>query len=141
MIHRNAKTFTFFFVILVQNVISSIAFVPTQKSNLSNLSSPTRSSEAKSLPRSTPLSERRWNFNEGRGPWGFKKNAEIWNGRAAQMGFTILLLQELITGKGVIAALNDGDMLSYVLLGVGGVTVLGLTAFLAAKGKDNSISY
>lgn len=31
------------------------------------------------------LSERRWNFNEGQEPWGMKKNAEIWNGRVAQV--------------------------------------------------------
>jgi len=115
--------------------------VSSRKPNLSKPSILARSSEGQSLPSSTTLLERRWNFNEGRGPWGFKKNAEVWNGRVAQMGFTILLLQELITGKGVIAALNDGDVLSYVLVGVGGVSVLGLTAFLAAKGKDNSISY
>ena len=31
------------------------------------------------------LAERRWNFNEGQSPWGLKKNAEIWNGRVAQV--------------------------------------------------------
>ena len=35
---------------------------------------------------STLLFERRWNFNEGQGPFGLKKNAEIWNGRVAQVG-------------------------------------------------------
>lgn len=34
---------------------------------------------------STQLFERQWNFNEGRSPWGLKKNAEIWNGRVAQV--------------------------------------------------------
>ena len=33
----------------------------------------------------TMLNERQWNFNEGQGPWGVKKNAEIWNGRVAQV--------------------------------------------------------
>lgn len=33
------------------------------------------------------LQERRWNFNEGQSPWGMKKNAEIWNGRFAQVRF------------------------------------------------------
>jgi hypothetical protein len=140
MIHRSTQTLVVAFLVLANNIISSGAFVPTSKSNLSKKLS-VRLSEAQTLPSSTTLLERRWNFNEGRGPWGLKKNAEIWNGRMAQMGFTILLLQELITGKGVIAALNDGDILSYVLLGVGGVTLLGLTAFLALKGKDDSISY
>ena len=31
------------------------------------------------------LSERRWNFNDGQAPWGLKKNAELWNGRVAQV--------------------------------------------------------
>jgi hypothetical protein len=34
----------------------------------------------------TSLFERRWNFNEGQGPFGLKKNAEVWNGRVAQVG-------------------------------------------------------
>lgn len=33
----------------------------------------------------TALAERRWNFNDGQGPFGLKKNAEIWNGRVAQV--------------------------------------------------------
>jgi hypothetical protein len=34
---------------------------------------------------STVLHERQWNFNEGQGPFGLKKNAETWNGRVAQV--------------------------------------------------------
>ena len=34
----------------------------------------------------TTLNERQWNFNEGQGPFGLKKNAETWNGRVAQVG-------------------------------------------------------
>ena len=33
----------------------------------------------------TALHERQWNFNEGQGPFGLKKNAETWNGRVAQV--------------------------------------------------------
>jgi hypothetical protein len=44
----------------------------------------TRTNKVASVPR-TQLAERRWNFNEGRSPWGLKKNAEIWNGRVAQV--------------------------------------------------------
>lgn len=40
----------------------------------------------------TALSERRWNFNEGQSPWGLKKNAEIWNGRMAQVCPFLLFL-------------------------------------------------
>ena len=38
----------------------------------------------------------------GRAPYGFSNFAEVINGRAAMMGFVILFLQELITGKGVL---------------------------------------
>jgi hypothetical protein len=38
----------------------------------------------------TVLSERRWNFNEGQSPWGLKKNAEIWNGRLAQVRIVVV---------------------------------------------------
>lgn len=139
MTYLTMKKFAVAFLFLVHNILSCGAFVTLSKPSVSKVSS--RFKEAQTLTTSTTLLERKWNFNEGRGPWGFKKNAEIWNGRMAQMGFTILLLQELITGKGVIAALNDGDILSYALIGIGGITVLGLTAFLALKGKDKSISY
>ena len=40
--------------------------------------------------RSVQLQERRWNFNDGHSPWGLKINAEIWNGRVAQVGFGVL---------------------------------------------------
>lgn len=90
---------------------------------------------------STALCERRWNFNEGRGPWGMKKNAEIWNGRVAQMAFTLTLLQELITGKGVIQGLQEGDPVNLAFLGVAVASTLGLTAFLAIKGRENDIVY
>jgi len=39
---------------------------------------------------------------KGRVPYGFSEAAEKFNGRAAMMGFTILFLQELIVGKGVL---------------------------------------
>jgi hypothetical protein len=39
---------------------------------------------------------------KGRVPWGFCDAAEKLNGRAAMMGFTILFLQELVVGKGVL---------------------------------------
>lgn len=87
----------------------------------------------------TSLNERKWNFNEGRGPFGLKKNAEIWNGRVAQMGFTIVLLQELITGKGVVQGLQEGNVFNIAMAGLTGVSILALSAFLALKGKDSVI--
>ncbi|KAL7524448.1 hypothetical protein ACHAXR_000577, partial [Thalassiosira sp. AJA248-18] len=83
---------------------------------------------------------RQWNFNSGRSPWGLKKNAEIWNGRVAQMAFVVVLLQELITGKGVIAAVQDGDAVGYAFLGLAGISTLGLTIWLAIKGDESEIS-
>eukprot|EP00591_Stephanopyxis_turris_P003674 CAMPEP_0195525328 /NCGR_PEP_ID=MMETSP0794_2-20130614/25738_1 /TAXON_ID=515487 /ORGANISM="Stephanopyxis turris, Strain CCMP 815" /LENGTH=150 /DNA_ID=CAMNT_0040655771 /DNA_START=90 /DNA_END=542 /DNA_ORIENTATION=+ len=84
---------------------------------------------------------RRWNFNEARGPWGMKNNAEIWNGRVAQMGFVVILLQELITGKGVIQGLQDGDAFSFIMVGATVLSVAGLTGWLAYKGKEDDIIF
>jgi hypothetical protein len=89
----------------------------------------------------TALFERQWNFNQGRGPWGLKKNAEIWNGRVAQVAFVVVLLQELITGKGVIASITDGDAVGYAFLGLAGVGTLGLTIWLAIKGDESDIVF
>ena len=70
-----------------------------------------------------------------------KKNAEIWNGRMAQMGFTFVLLQELITGKGVVEGLQEGNPFNIACLGIGVASVVGLTVFLTFKGKESDISY
>lgn len=69
-----------------------------------------------------------------------KKNAEIWNGRIAQMCFTVVLLQELITGKGVIQGLQEGSVFGLAMVGLTGFSILGLSAFLAVKGKDKFIN-
>jgi hypothetical protein len=45
------------------------------------------SSRSSRSRRNSQLQERRWNFNEGQSPWGLKRNAEIWNGRVAQVRF------------------------------------------------------
>lgn len=108
---------------------------PTTQQSSSFKNFPTSSSS------STALSERQWNFNEGRGPWGMKKNAEIWNGRVAQMAFVVVLLQELITGKGVIASIQDGDAIGFAFLGFAVLSTVGLTGWLALKGDENSIKF
>lgn len=125
---------SFLFAILALIFISSQAFVtPTNQQ-------PPRHSQAAAISTSsTKLYERQWNFNEGRGPFGLKKNAEIWNGRVAQMGFTVVLLQELVTGKGVIEGLQEGNPFNLAIVGVTVVSVLGLSGFLALKGKDSDI--
>ena len=57
------------------------------------------------------------------------------------MAFTIVLLQELITGKGVVASIQDGDAVAFVFLGVAGVSTLGFTAWLALKGDETDIVF
>lgn len=89
---------------------------------------------------STTLSERRWNFNDGQGPFGMKQNAETWNGRVAQVCFVIIFLQELIQGKGVIQGIQEGDPINVALAGVTLLSFAGLTAFLAFKGKEDYVA-
>uniref|UniRef100_A0A6S8Z6B1 Uncharacterized protein n=1 Tax=Ditylum brightwellii TaxID=49249 RepID=A0A6S8Z6B1_9STRA len=117
--------------LLVVFLSTTTAFAPPSTS----ISSVQKQSVA-TVVSSTALNERQWNFNEGRGPWGMKKNAEIWNGRAAQMGFTIVLLQELITGKGVVQGLQDGDFINTAFLGAAVVSTVLLTIWLAIQGKE-----
>lgn len=89
------------------------------------------------FPFSTALQERKWNFNnDGRNPWGVKRNAEVWNGRVAQMAFTIVVLQELIQGKGVIQGIQEGNIVNLVMAGAAALSVVVLTAFLAIQASQ-----
>lgn len=88
----------------------------------------------------TSLNERQWNFNEGRSPFGLKHNAEIWNGRVAQMCFTIVLIQELVTGQGVIQGIQEGNIFNMIMVGFTGVSILALSGFLALKGKQEFVT-
>ena len=107
----------------------------------SSYSTSTSNSNSATALFSEKKQQRQWNFNSGRSPWGLKNNAEIWNGRVAQMAFVIVLLQELLTGKGVIASFQDGDAVGYAFLGFAGVTTLGLTAWLAIKGDESDVVF
>uniref|UniRef100_A0A6U0IIL6 Uncharacterized protein n=1 Tax=Minutocellus polymorphus TaxID=265543 RepID=A0A6U0IIL6_9STRA len=141
------RTLAVLFVVLA----SASAFVPSQNSNSNKPATPTPVSQLRTADLSnnaasgrlsaTALHERQWNFNRGRGPFGMKRNAEIWNGRAAQMGFTFVLLQELITGKGVVQGLQEGNAFNMACLGIGVFGIIGLTGFLALKGKESDITY
>jgi hypothetical protein len=115
------------------------AFVPPTTSLVTK--STTQNTVPVAQQSTTSLSERQWNFNNGRSPFGLKKNAEIWNGRVAQMAFVIVLLQELVTGKGVIQSIQDGDAVGLAGLGFFAVSVLGLTAFLISKGDESDIVF
>ena len=59
----------------------------------------------------------------------------------AQMAFVTILLQEAITGKGVIQALQDGDALGFVFLGFAVVSTVGLSVWLAIKGDESDIIF
>ncbi|KAL9185637.1 hypothetical protein ACHAXT_003414 [Thalassiosira profunda] len=106
-----------------------------------NLAVPSSAQISTSSSSTTALSERQWNFNQGRGPFGLKKNAEIWNGRLAQMAFVVVLLQEAITGKGAVQALQDGDAVGYAFVGLAALSTVGLTAWLAIKGDESDIVF
>jgi hypothetical protein len=62
------------------------------------------------------LSERRWNFNEGQEPWGMKKNAEIWNGRVAQVVYIIPIYGQLtLFGQSFLSASQRVRFSSFTL--------------------------
>lgn len=62
------------FLLLTGYTLIASGFVPPMATSLSQ-----------SVGTTTLLSARRWNFNDGQAPWGLKQNAEIWNGRVAQV--------------------------------------------------------
>mmetsp|Transcript_11965 Transcript_11965/g.14063 ORF Transcript_11965/g.14063 Transcript_11965/m.14063 type:complete len:143 (-) Transcript_11965:278-706(-) len=131
-----------FFAVLATLALNSNAFVTPQSNTISTRNTQTPPIAFPSLSESpittTSLMARQWNFNEGRKPWGLKNNAEIWNGRVAQMGFVIVFLQELATGKGVVAGFQDGDLISYVMLGLTVFSVVGLTIWLAIEDRNKT---
>mmetsp|Transcript_17326 Transcript_17326/g.40026 ORF Transcript_17326/g.40026 Transcript_17326/m.40026 type:complete len:147 (-) Transcript_17326:709-1149(-) len=126
---------------IVTLAATTVAFVPK---NSRSISGPTTFSSA--TPKSftsvrdnsaTQLSERQWNFNEGQSPWGMKQNAEIWNGRVAQVAFVWVFLQELVTGKGVLQGIDEGNWFFLFNEGLFGIFVFGLTGWLAIQGDDD----
>lgn len=56
------------------------------------------------------------------------------------MAFVIVFLQELIQGKGVFEGLAQGDPVNTAFLGVFGVSLFGLTAWLAIQGDDDFVA-
>jgi positive regulator of sigma E activity len=53
------------------------------------------------------------------------------------MAFTIVFIQELVQGKGVVVGLQEGDPVNQAVLGGFVVTTLGLAVWLAIKGNDD----
>lgn len=72
-------------LLLVFSTLSVNGFVvPSRSTSVVGQQIPTATARSTT----TALSERQWNFNEGQGPWGLKKNAETWNGRVAQVNLS-----------------------------------------------------
>lgn len=57
----------------------------------------------------------------------------------SQMSFIVVVLQELITGKGAIEGVQEGNPVNIACLAVTVASILGLTAFLAMKGDDKYV--
>ena len=56
------------------------------------------------------------------------------------MAFVLTFLQELITGKGVVQGIQEGDPVNLACVAAFAVTVLGLTTWLAIKGDDDYVA-
>lgn len=59
----------------------------------------------------------------------------------AQMAFVIVLLQEAITGKGVVQSVQEGELVGYAGVGFFAVSVLALTAWLISKGDESDVVF
>ena len=103
--------FKFSFLLVVALAIASVSgFVSPASKNVGNLHS--KNIIANGPMSSSALMERQWNFNEGRGPFGMKKNAEIWNGRVAQVRITgiLLLLRIRLLPSETVRTLANNDL-------------------------------
>ena len=56
------------------------------------------------------------------------------------MAFVVTFLQELIQGKGVIEGLQEGNAVNVACLALTGLSVLGLTGWLALQGDDDYVN-
>jgi hypothetical protein len=56
------------------------------------------------------------------------------------MAFVVVVLQELIQGKGVCQGLQEGDPINIAIAGVFVVSIGALTAYLAFKGDDDYVT-
>jgi len=71
----------------------------------------------------------------GKGTFGFTNFAETWNGRMSMIGFVAGLVNEVITGKGILGQIGittaGGDIL--VALFLAGFTAAALIGYYAVK--------
>ena len=56
------------------------------------------------------------------------------------MAFVVTFLQELITGKGVVQGIQEGDPVNMAFLAAFAVSLVGLTGWLAIKGNDDYVT-
>ena len=56
------------------------------------------------------------------------------------MAFVVVMIQELVQGKGVVQGVQEGDPLNLAFLGAFAVTAVGLTGWLALKGDDDYVN-
>lgn len=55
------------------------------------------------------------------------------------MAFVVVFLQEVVSGKGVIQGIQEGDPVNLAALGITAVVTVGLTGFLALQGSDDYV--
>ncbi len=77
----------------------------------------------------------------GKGTFGFTNFAEIWNGRMAMIGFAAALVNEIITGKGILGQVGvtskGGDIfVVLILLGFSAAALLGYYAVKINKAPN-----
>lgn len=55
------------------------------------------------------------------------------------MGFTLVFIQELIQGKGVIQGIQEGNPVNLAIFAATVVFLVGFTGFLALKGENSYV--
>ena len=56
------------------------------------------------------------------------------------MAFVFVFVQELVQGKGIIEGIQQGDPVNLVALALAGVSLVGLTVWLAIQGDDDYVT-
>lgn len=101
----------------------------SHRQRVSNLSA--ASTDQSRSSQKIPL--RQWNLNRQGSPFGFDLNAEVWNGRVAMISFMWVLIQELISGKGILPSIVDEDGAAVAALGLFIVGIMSIGARFAVE--------